>query len=230
MHINYRFLLPVLVIFFSVNAHALSLQPFEADYRVYRNDSHIANAHFSLKQQKGEWIWYMKTRPVGVYSWLTRKRPYAESHMQETSEGIRLFLLHSGDYSKNPPTTSSWFDYLRHTIYHMKDNKISQLELPETVYDYHSVHLLHPQMLNTGHLQTTINFYKKGKLLQSTLTLEKDLKISEDQSSKPVDKITQTFENSQKKMIYYYQGDTLAPLKIESLKPGKENVIMWRDK
>lgn len=230
MRINYRTVLPLLIIFFSLNVQALSLQPFEADYQVYRNDSYVANAHFSLKKKKGEWLWYMKTRPIGIYSWLTRKRPFAESHMQETSLGPRLFLLHSGDYSKKPPKTSSWFDYRRKTIYYMKGEKISQIELPETVYDYHSVHLLHPHMLSTGQLQTGINFYKKGKLLKSTLTLEKDLKISVEQSSKTVDKITQTFENSPKKMIYYYQGDTLAPLKIESLKPGKEKVIMWRVK
>ena len=74
----------------------------------------------------------------------------------------------------------------------------------------------------------SVNFYKKGKLLETTLTLEKQVKLPSKKDSMIVDKVTQVFTGSNKKMIYYYKGDTLAPLKIEQLKPGKDTSVMWR--
>lgn len=218
----------LLLLLLSQNGNAQDLKSFKAKYNVYRGDSLVANAQFNLQLQNGVWAWTMKTKPTGLYRWLTRKRPFAQTQMQDSAEGIRILLQHKGDYSEKPPRESSWFDYASKTIYYKKGEKIKQLELPDNIYDYHSIHLIYPMMLENNLSQTNVNFYKRGKLLKSTLSLEKQVEIPHKSSILMVDKIAQNFENSGRKIIYYYQGDTLAPVKIEQIKKGENTSVMWR--
>jgi hypothetical protein len=205
-----------------------SIEPFEARYHVYRGDTHVANSKLSLNKQNGEWVWFMNTEPRGIYSWLTKKQPFTETRMQNTPSGLQLLLENSGDYLDKPPQQSDWFDYTNRIIYHMKEGSISQIKLPDNVYNYQSVHTLYPQMLSQNKLQLSINFYRKGEITKSTLTLERDLPIPDKSGTIKVDKITQTFDQSDKQMIYYYQGESIAPLKIEQIKRGKDSSVMWR--
>lgn len=228
MQINFHYYLLFFLLLMSFNARALTLSPFNVSYHVYRGDIHVANSRFSLKKQQSEWVWHMKTKPRGIYSWLTRKKPFAETRMQQIDQNIQLLLESTGDYPKKPAKRNTWFDHVNNKIYSMNGNKISQLSLPENVYNYHSIHLLHPVMLEQDRLQIDVNFYKRGKLLKSTLKLEKQVELDSKSDTMIVDKITHTFSDSNKKLIYYYQGETLAPLKIEHIKPGKDKSVMWR--
>lgn len=210
------------------NVQAQSVEPFEARYHVYRGDTHVANSTLSLQKQNGEWVWYMSTEARGVYSWLTKKQPFTETRMQSTTDGLQLLLESSGDYAQKPPSQSNWFDYINRVIYHMKDGSISQLKLPDDVYNYQSIHTFYPVMLTQNKTQATINFYRNGEVSKSTLTLERDFSIPDKSSTIKVDKVTQTFDQSDKQMIYYYQGNSIAPLKIEQIKRGKDSSVMWR--
>ena len=218
----------LLVLLASFNSHAVSIEPFEARYHVYRADSHVANSKMSLKKENAEWVWSMHTEPRGMYSWLTKKRPFSKTHLQSTPSGLQLLLEQSGDHAQKPAQESSWFDYTHLIIYHMKGTTIDQIKLPGEVYNYHSVHTLYPLMLEQQTTSLKINFYRNGSISTSTLTLEKEIEIPERKSTIKVDKVTQKFDRSDKQMIYYYQGETLAPLKIEQIKPGKDSSVMWR--
>ncbi|MBT3204608.1 MAG: DUF3108 domain-containing protein [Gammaproteobacteria bacterium] len=228
MHFNFHHFLLIALLLAGFNVQALELNPFNARYHVYRGNTHVAISKFSLKKQKSEWVWRMKTGPRGIYSWLTRKKPFAETRMQETGRDIQLLLETTGDYPKKPAKQSTWFDHVNNKIYSMKGKNISQLKLPENTYNYHSVHLLHPLMLENNEQKMDINFYKRGELLKSTVTLEKQIELPAKKGKTIVDKLTQTFKGSSKKMVYYYKGKTLAPLKIEQIKPGKDKSVMWR--
>ncbi len=230
MQSNHHYLLLFFLLLTGFNAHALKLTPFDASYKVYRGNTYVANSQFALKKQNSEWVWQMKTEPRGIYSWLTRKKPYTETRMQKIGQDIQLLLISSGDYPKKPVKQSTWFDHQHKKIYRKKGKKISQLKLTDPIYNYQSIHLLHPQMLEQNESAIDINFYKKGKLLKSTLTLQKQVELPSKKGKIIVDKITQTFKKSKNKMIYYYQGETLAPLKIEQIKPGKDKSVMWRVK
>jgi len=223
-----RYLLLTALLITGFNVQAIELSPFDTRYFVYRGNTHVAISQFSLKKYRSEWVWRMNTGPRGIFSWLTPKKPFAETRMQETANDIQLLLETSGDYPNKPAKRNTWFDHTNKKIYSMKAKEIKQLKLPENIYNYHSVHLLHPRMLASNNVKMDINFFKRGKLLKSTLTLEKQVELPVKKGKMVVDKITQTFKDSGKKLIYYYQGETLAPLKIEHSKPGKDKSVMWR--
>lgn len=228
MLFNTRFFLLIFLLLTGFNARAITISPFDVRYHVYRGDIHVANTQFSLTKQQFEWVWFMRTSPRGMYSWLTRKKPFAETRMQETEQDIQLLLEKTGNYPEKQAKRNSWFDHVNKKVYSMNGRVIRKLDLTENVYNYHSVHLLYPQMLEKDSLQMTINFYKRGKLLESTLILQKHIELPAKSGKMIVDKVTQTFKDSNKKMVYYYQGKTLAPLKIEQITPGKDKSVMWR--
>ncbi len=228
MSINKRFFLLITLLLSCFNAQALNLSPFNVRYHVYRGDIHVANSQFSFKQQNSEWVWYMQTSPRGIYSWLTSKKPFAETRIQQPLQEIQLLLEMTGDYPDKPAEQNTWFDHQNKKIYSMNGSQISNLEMKDNIYNYHSVQLLYPLMLEHNETQKTINFYKRGKLIESTLTLEKQVELPSKKDKIIVDKVTQAFKDSNNTMIYYYQGETLAPLKIEQVKPGKDSSVMWR--
>ncbi len=223
-----RPLLLAFALFASQGVQAQDIEAFDVRYHVYRGDMHVANSQFSLSRHNDSWIWSMKTAPRSIYRWLTHKKPYAETHTLSRRNDFQLLLEHTGDYPEQPPTQSSWFDHTNQTIYFMHGSDISQMALPENTYNYHSVHLLYPLMREQNRSQMTINFYREGKLNESTLILEKQQPLDPKSPQTMVDRVTQSFAGSAKKMIYSYQPGNLAPLKIEQIKPGKDINVMRR--
>lgn len=216
------------LLFWSCATQALEIKPFATSYKVFRANSYIADSQFSFKKSQGEWIWRMDTRARGIYKWFTRKRPYIETRMQEIDHELKLMMELSGDYPDKMPKRSSWFDPVNKVIYYMKGDHIKTFKLPEKIYNFHSIHLLYPRMKQQGMDEISIDFFKKGELLKSTLTLQQSVELKNKNKPLRVDKVIHRFEGSNKYFIYYYHGDTLAPLKIEQINPGKESSVMWR--
>jgi len=219
----------LLLIQSSLFAAPSTLQPFSAYYDVYRNNQHVANAHFVLNKQNDTWVWNMQTRPIGFYSWLTRKKPFSETRMSETANGLQLTQELKGDYRNKPAKEKTWFDQKNSTIYYSKGEKKKQQTIPKNLYNFQSVHLI-PGIMKQQELdQFEVDFYKKGKLFKSTFKLEPAVKLKQkDKDGLVVDKLTQRLDPSDYEMIYYYHGNTLAPLKIEQLKANGDNSVMWR--
>lgn len=206
------------------------LQPFSAKYDVYRNDQHVANTYFNLQHKNDAWIWHMTTKPKGLFKWLTPKKPFTETRMAETVDGYFLSQIASGDYREKPAQDNTWFDQENQLIYYTssKSHQKSQLPLPQDLHSYHDIHLLYSEMKDSDQSTRDIHFYKKGNVFKSTLTLEKQVQIPYHSGSITVDKMTQQVTNSNKVLIYYYQGHSLAPIKIEQFKEGKPLTMMWR--
>jgi hypothetical protein len=195
---------------------------------VYRNNQRVATALFKFSEQNQAWVWHMNTRPVAPYKWLTRKKPFAETRMLETNSGLQLSQESNGDYEDAPATENTWFDQDKAIIYYTSGEKKRQLNLPDKLYNTQSVHLLVPFMKQQGLNELDINYYVKGKLIKSSLTLESGLKLSRGSSVFVVDKFSQQLEKKDYRMVYYYDGNSLAPLKIEQLKFNGESSEMWR--
>ena len=224
----YRSLLAPLLLLISLQAGAYDVQPFSAEYHLYRGDSHIGNAEIRLQYDDGVWTWYTETRPVGLYRLFTNKVPFAETRMRPASDRLKLSQQRVGDNPQQAAEEKTWFDQQRGLIFYNKKKKNRQLKMPDEVYDYLSIHLLHRQMADAGLAEKDIVFYKNGKLVDSHIRLDRQLELVRDGSKFRVDRLTQSFDGSRKKMIYYYQQDSLAPLKIEQQDPDKTNKVMWR--
>ncbi len=224
----YRPLLALLLLLISLQSGAFDVQPFSAEYHLYRGENHIGNTLIRLDYDDGIWIWYTETRPVGFYRLFTNKTPFAETRMRPASNRLKLSQQRIGDNPQQAAEEKTWFDQQRGLIFYNKKKKVRQLKMPDEVYDYLSIHLLHRQMAEAGLAEKDIVFYKNGKLADSHTRLDRHLELIRDGNKLKVDRLTQSFDGSGKKMIYYYQQDSLAPLKIEQLDPDKSNKVMWR--
>ena len=225
---TYRSLLALLLLLISLQPGADEVKPFNAEYHLYRGDNHIGNTRLQLQYNNGIWTWYSETRPVGFYRLFTNKNPFAETRMRPASQTLRLSQQRIGDDPQQAAEEKTWFDQQSGLIFYSKKDKNRQLEMPADVYDYHSIHLLHQHMAQAGLTQKDIIFYKNGNLVDSQIRLDRQLELIREGSRFKVDRLTQSFDGSSKKMIYYYQKDSLAPLKIEQLNPGKSDHVMWR--
>jgi hypothetical protein len=217
-----------LLLLCSTATNAEPLRQFEAGYSLLRNDQHIANATFRLAPRHDTWVWSMSTQPRGVYSWLTRKKPFAETHLVETPNGWQPLIEVSGDYPERSPKHAAWFDHANRLIYYAKTKSSKRLEFAPPIYNDHSIHLMYSRMKQQGVLKTSIPFYRNGRIARVKLTLEPGLRLERDGKDFAVDRLTQQFEGSDRKMIYHYTQETLAPLKIEQIKKDVFTV-MWRE-
>jgi len=206
-----------------------SIQPFSATYDVFRNDQKLGSANFNLKKENGVWVWHMQTRPKAPYRWLTRKKPFAETRMQETKDGLQLSQELRGDYPDKPAKENTWFNQDKGKIFFTRGEDNKQLKLPHNLYNFHSIHLLPLEMKRRQLKHLDIKFYKKGKLYNSRLTLEPQVLLTSNPDSMVVDKIIQIMEPSKYRMIYYYRDDSLAPVKIEQIKANGDHSVMWRN-
>ena len=213
---------------FSQSSLASELTPFKAEYDVYRNTSKVGVAHFNLQHENGLWNWDIKTEVQGFYRYLTSKRPFTHTLMQVVNNQPQLLLEENGDYPDKPAQHTAWFDYRSKTVYSMKDQSVNTTQLPEKIYNYHSIHLLYPDMLQQDAPEIKVNFYRKGSISPSTITLEKGVKLRHKSHKLTVDRMTQRFEDSDKTMIYDYQNGSSVPVRIEQIKPGKDSTMMWR--
>lgn len=209
----------------------LSPTEFVARYEVNRSDQHVADAVLKLSHEANRWIWRIDTRPHGFYQWLTRKKPFTETLMIETEQGLRMSQLSSGDYSDKPPIENTWFDNEGKTIYFTSEEKERvqrQLPMPDSVYAYYSVHLLYPLMKQSEEDQKTIEFYDQGRLFKSTLTLETGINLEHRGHDYKVDRLTQSLDSPDKKMVYYFLDHDLAPVLIERHRKNQLKTLMWR--
>lgn len=216
------------LLFFSFGGFATTLTPFNVQYDVYRNNSKIGIANFELNQLNGIWHWDMQTKAQGFYRFLTRKQPFTQTQMQIINNEAKLLLEQTGDYPDKPAKHTTWFDFNSSTLYSMQGNAVKTLELPAQVYNYHSIHLLYPLMLQQQLSQLKVNFYKKGSITSALIMLEKNVDVEHKSKKLVVDRVTQKFENSDKTMVYDYQKGSIAPVRIEQVRPGKDITMMWQ--
>ncbi|MDJ0881184.1 MAG: hypothetical protein QNJ56_05990 [Gammaproteobacteria bacterium] len=210
-------------------AAASNIQSFAAIYDVYQNDQKIGTADFNFKKENGVWVWRMQTYPKAPYSWLTRKKPFAETRMMETDNGLQLSQELRGDYPDQVVKENTWFNQDKGTIYFTKGETDRLLDLPGNLYNIQSIHLIPSIMKRRQMTQMDIQFYKKGKLFKSRMVLEpRVLMANSSQGSIYVDRLTQQLEPSKYRMVYYYREDAMAPLKIEQIKANGEYRVMWR--
>ncbi len=222
-------LLLLLALFASGLAVATDIQPFDHEYRIYRGESTVAKARMRLYAQNGYWIWELKSQPVGWLKLLTRKKPFTETWLREGPDGLSLMLTRSGDHSDKPAERSTWFDENRQRLYYARGNDTRQLDFDQPPYDVLSIHLLYPKLQQAPDHRLEVPFYKKGKISGSQLRLEPGITLRSGDKTLTLDRVTQTLEGSDKRMVYYYRPGEVAPVKIEQYKGKTEKSVMWRN-
>ena len=202
-------------------------KPFTATYTLYKGDSVVGNADLSLKSSEGSISWQLETEPKGLYSLLTSKKPFLESVMQANATEYSLVSIFISLGRNEEAQETATFDWqAKHGAFERK-GKQKTATLKNAVYDYLSIHWLSAQMtLNSG-TKTEFDFYRKGKLLRSTLALTSQTQLELNENTVSVLCYHQRFDKSSRQYEFCYSRDNpFMPLKIIKIKSGKKPSVL----
>ena len=109
----------------------------------------------------------------------------------------------------------------------LRKGKRSELEISDGVYDYQSIHLLAASMGKRQLDNSTIDFYRKGKLVKSRFVYSGRQNVDIDGESIEANVYEQVVGHSNSKIKYYYDAQNpLLPLRIEKLEAGESASIL----
>jgi hypothetical protein len=208
-------------------ADEIGLRPFKASYDLYQGGLHLAIMELSLERQQDEWRWVSITRARGVYAMFTRKRPYSETRFARIGENFRVTEISLGENGGERPRENARFDWSKGRIDVLRKGKRSEVALADGVYDYQSIHLLAASMEQQRLDKSTIDFYRKGKLVKSRFVFSGRQNVDIDGKSIEANVYEQVVGSSNSKIKYYYDAQNpLLPLRIEKLEAGESPSIL----
>ena len=222
------FLLGLLIILSSASfADAQTVTAFSATYSLHKGGLQLGEADLSMEQADTNMRWQLSSRATGMYALLTNKEPYSESILKSSGNDYQLASITVSGNRKNQPTESARFNWSEKKLEVQRKSKSKVLTLKNRVFDYLSIHWLSAQMTLNAGSKTEIDFYRKGKLVKSTLKLIGMSKINTKDKRLSVRLYEQSFKKSKTTYQYYYDlKNPLLPIKIERIKPGKDSTIM----
>ncbi len=216
-----------LVQFPSDLAADVPLREFTASYDLFRGDLRVGVSELSLERLGDLWRWRMKTSARGLVSIFIDKRPRSETTFIQINDEIRLRqILITDDNDKNKLESAS-FDWDRRIVEVLRKGKQKKIPFATGVYDYHSIHLLAASMQLQQVQKTTVDFYRKGRLVKSTVIFRGEESIAINDEFIKAKIYQQMIAKSNSKTKYYYDANNpLLPLRIEKLKTGEKPIIL----
>jgi hypothetical protein len=208
-------------------AAELSLAPFKASYDLHKGKRHIAITELSLTAVGENWRWSSLTSARGVYAWFTRKRPYTETLVSGVDGEFRLLEILIADAGKRNQQESASFDWDKGRMDVLRKGKRRNLPLSGAVYDYQSIHLLAAVMGQQQQSEMTVDFYRKGKLVESRLVYNGQHRLELNGKSMDTRVYRQSIAGSDAEITYYYDAaNPLLPIRIERNEPGEKPAIL----
>ena len=218
----------VAVSFFqTVAAQTLEPDPFRVSYSLYNGGLHMANSEMILEKSGEFWRWKMSTELRSIYSLFNNKKPYSETIFAIKEDGEKLFNVLITDEKNRNKYESARFDWKTRTADIQRKKKRSVKSFADPVYDYNSIHLLAARMAVYGIKELTVNFYRKGKIIKSTLTYAGNSHLEIDGEKIKTRSFTQSLSESRSVMKYQYgMINPIIPLRIERSHPEKDTSIL----
>jgi len=203
-------------------AAEVPLRTFTASYDLFQNGRHIAVAQLSLQGSNELWRWRMTTKARGIYALFISKSPYSETAFTQNDNDIQLQQIVIRDSTDKKKHESANFDWDKGSVAVLRRGKQNQLPLTAEVYDYNSIHLLTAAMYLQQLKNTTIDFYRKGKLVKSRVVYSGEENVDINGESINALVYEQLIVRSNSKIRYYYNANNpLLPLRIEKLESGE---------
>lgn len=208
-------------------ASDLSLTPFKASYDLHKGKRYIAITELKLTADGDNWRWSSLTTARGIYAWFTRKRPYTETSFSHADNELRLSEILIADAGKRKQQETAKFDWQKGQLQVLRKGKRKRVPLSGTVYDYQSIHLLAALMRRRQLTEATVEFYRKGKLVESSLIYNGRQALELNGKSMDAEVYQQSITGSDSEITYYYDAaKPLPPLRIEQREPGKKPAIL----
>lgn len=203
------------------------LRPFSASYDLYQGGMHLGVMDLSLERQQEAWRWVSITRARGIYKLFTDKQPYAETRFARFGEHFRVTEINLGEHGGEQPEENARFDWNEGRLDVLRKGKRRELALADGVYDYQSIHLLAASMGEEQLEKSTIDFYRKGKLVKSRFVFSGRQSVNVGDDSIEANVYEQVVARSNSKIKYFYDAQNpLLPLRIEKLEAGDSPSIL----
>ena len=216
-----------LLLFLPFAAAGDSLRAFNAKYSLYRGDMYVADSKLKLEATDAHWRWQLSTRARGVYALFTDKKPVSETTFTVVDDQIQLRQIKISDKSDKKHLETADFNWQKSSLAVLRKGKQKQHSLTRAVYDFQSIHWLAGNLLKQQLNSIRINFYYKGKLIESDYAYLGINKLKLNKTEKPSHVFEQDIKRSKSKIRYYYDIDNpLLPLRIETLKSGESPTVM----
>ena len=207
-------------------ADPLSLRPYVASYSFHQGGMHVANARLELARSEAGWRWRMATRARGIYALFSNRELLSETLFNLGPDGIRLQEIRISNGGKHPE--SARFDWSGGQLEVMRKGERWQVPLERAgIYDLQSVHWLAASMLAERRDFAEVDFYRKGKLVKSTLTYSGEGSVDVDGSPVDAQIFAHVVARSKSRLRYYYATENpLLPLRIERLESGESPAVL----
>ena len=204
-----------------------SLQAFRASYDLFRNDKQVGETYLVIEKGINRLSMQMITKPSGLYALITNLKPVTETTLVRTKGDFRLSTVRILTNIDDVPQEVVELDWQKAILTARRKNKQYLLPLSEAVYDYLSIHWLAAQMSLANSDQYQLKFYRKGKLMTSTLTRAglETLDIGGKRIETTV--FEQSFKDSSRRLKYHYdRQNPWLPMRIERSKKGKKTTVL----
>ena len=211
-----------------VSAVDLPLRAFTATYKLYESGMHIANTELSLDREGEFWHWRMETIARGVFAWFTDKKPVAETVFSKEPDEIRIHrILITDGTDKDRKREIAIFNWDSNKIEVLRKGKSSEIDLQHGIYDQQSLHLLAAEMDQQKTRHRSVNYYRKGKIVKSSLVANGERSVNVNGNSIDALVYEQRITGSEAKLRYYYDAQNpILPLRIEKLEAGDNPTVM----
>jgi hypothetical protein len=200
------------------------LVAFEANYELFYGKSRAADAQLSLAQAGDNWRWLLTTKPRGLASLLTSKKPYSETIFARVDGNHRIQeLIIADDAEKAKKVETAKFDWNSAQVETVRKEVTNKLPLTVDVYDNLSIHLFSAKMLDENLPQASVEFYYKGRVVKSELKQLEKMSLTLNEKDVEVMVVEQSVQDSSTKYTYYYDPSIpFIPMKIVTGKPDKK--------
>ena len=204
-----------------------ALRPYQATYDMYYGGMHVAITELTLEHRNEQWSWRTLTKARGIYRMFTKKQPFAETRFSLDGDAPLLSEIRLSDYGDERHYETARFDWNDGRMKVLRKGERWEVDLADGVYDYQSIHLLAAEMRRAQRKTSTVDFYRKGKLVKSRVVYGGRETVSIDGKQVTVDVYDQVVTRSNGKVKYFYDVDNpLLPLRVERIEPGNSSSVM----
>ena len=218
----------LVVCLFATSVQAeVPLRAFTANYTLEKGSLSVATAELSLDQQGKNWRWRLLTRARGIYAMFTRKRPFAEMMFRQSDNAVQLqsILISEGPDDSQPELAR--FDWPNGKMRVQRRGKQKVRQLPGSVHDYQSIHLVAADMQLRQQTERDLHFYRKGKIIDTKLTYLGEERIELNGETRQTRLYQQSFSRTDTVIRYYYSNrNPLLPLLIRRLEEDESPSVL----
>ena len=199
----------------------------EAIYDLLRDNKQVGETRLTVARHEDRLHWQSITTAMGFYAWLTDKQPYAESIQHRIRDDFYLSSIQISASMKEPPEEVASFDWHQSLMTSTRKGKQNQQPLSDHVYDHLSIHWLAAQMRLTNVEHCQLTFYRKGRLIQSTLVKTANEWLIVGNKTVQTTVFEQSFESLNHRFTYHYSHENpWLPLRIKLERKDRKTILM----